>query len=159
MLSSHERGYLRWGFRCLFSGSSTTVAIRRAARRPTGVEEHGQMDARVPQELGSPRHSHGKIPGWSTGLPTPGSSSRRWWRWEKRNEPPAARGIAERRNSQRGETDGRESECLESTVEGGELVLNEDPLQGSETSHQTTAVVTYVRCSETWKAYQRNSSG
>lgn len=55
--------------------------------------------------------------------------------------------------------DDRESECLESTVEGGELVLNEDPLEGSETPHQTTAVGTYVRCSETWKAYQRNSSG
>lgn len=43
----------------------------------------------------------------------------------------------------------RESEHLDSTVEGGELVLDEDPLEGSEMLHQTTDVGNYVECSET----------
>ena len=34
----------------------------QASRRPAGVEEHEQMNVRVPQELGKPCHFHGKIP-------------------------------------------------------------------------------------------------
>ena len=53
----------------------------------------------------------------------------------------------------------RESECLESTAEGGELVLDGDPLEGSETPHQTTDAGTYGKCIVTWEPYQRNSIG
>jgi hypothetical protein len=47
----------------------------------------------------------------------------------------ATRGTAERREPKQGETNGRESERSDSTVEVGELALSEDPAQGSGTSH------------------------
>ena len=59
------------------------------------------------------------------------------------------RGIAWQRNTERGEMDERESEHLDSTVEVGELALSQDPVEGSEMSHQTTGVGNYVECSVT----------
>lgn len=59
------------------------------------------------------------------------------------------RGIAERREPERGKMDGRESEHPDSTVEVGELALSEDPAEGSGMSHQTFDVAKYGRCTET----------
>ncbi len=61
----------------------------------------------------------------------------------------STRGIAERREPKRGRTDSRESERPDSTVDVGELALSEDPAEGSGTSHHTTDVGNYGRCSET----------
>lgn len=61
----------------------------------------------------------------------------------------STRGIAEQPKKERRETGDRESEHLDSTDEGGELVLDEDPPEGSEMPHQTTGVGNYVECSET----------
>jgi hypothetical protein len=54
---------------------------------------------------------------------------------------------------------GRESERLDSTDEAGELVLDEDPVEGSGTSYQGTVVGKDDECIEIRTTYQRNSSG
>ena len=61
----------------------------------------------------------------------------------------ATRGTVEQREPERGGTDSRESERPDSTVEVGELALSEDPAEGSGTSHQTSDVGNYGRCTET----------
>ena len=52
----------RWSFRFLFSGSRATAAYWLAACRPTGVEDHEQMDIGVPQKPGRPCCFHVKFP-------------------------------------------------------------------------------------------------
>ena len=58
-----------------------------AVSRPTGVEEHVQMDIGVPQKPGRPCCFRVIISGRETGLPTPGLSSRLRWRPKTQNEP------------------------------------------------------------------------
>jgi hypothetical protein len=65
------------------------------------------------------------------------------------NQAACHSGIAERREPERSEIHNRESEHLDSTAEAGELILNEDPPEGSEMPHHTTDVGNYVECSVT----------
>jgi hypothetical protein len=60
MLLSLVRGLIRWSLRRLFSGGRATRRVLVSGRRPTGVEEHVQMDIGVPQELGRPCRFHGR---------------------------------------------------------------------------------------------------
>lgn len=60
MLLSLERGFSRWSLRSLFSGDRADIPFWLGTFRPTGVEEHVQMDIRVSQELGRPCCFHGR---------------------------------------------------------------------------------------------------
>jgi hypothetical protein len=103
---------------------------------------------RVPQELGSPALSTAETPvgdrsinSWprarlaaATRRHEP-SGQQPWYR------PATGKELGERKR--------RESERLDSTDETGELVLDEDPAEGSGTSRYTTDVGNYDRCLET----------
>jgi hypothetical protein len=88
------------------------------------------------------------IPAGDTGLTTPGSLSGRRWRRETRKQltAPWYRRATE---TERSEMNDGESEHPDSTVEVGELVLDEDPSEGSGMSHQTTDVGNYGECTVT----------
>ena len=101
---------------------------------PTGVEDHVQMDIGALRKPERPCCFLVKNP---AERPDDQLSARRFavvtTRDTKRTA--ATRGTAERREPKQGETNGRESERSDSTVEVGELALSEDPAQGSGTSH------------------------
>ena len=116
--------------------------------RPTGVEDHVQMDIGVPWKPERPCCFLVRIP---AERPDDQLSACRLVvvAMGDTKRTSATQGTAERREPKQGGTDNRESERSDSTDEVGELALSEDPVEGSGTSHHTTDVGNYVECSET----------
>jgi hypothetical protein len=139
---------LRWSFRFLFSGSSTSgVIVASIVVRP-GSKNMSRWTSGLPRNLGGPAistaTSRSETPGYQPLACRCADGGDE--RYELNRQQPWYRKAT---GTERRETNDRESEHLDSTVEIGELALVEDSPEGSEMPHQTTDVGNYVECSVT----------
>ena len=138
------------------AGATRAFRNRSGTYRPAGVGDHVQTGIGVPQELGRSCRLHGRTPGrgYRVTNPRPVVAARS----DGGSESCVIPWYRQVKETKRGGTDGRKSQCLGSTDEAGEL----DPQGpgGWEARHRvTTPLAGNIREASNSRLCSRHASG